>query len=212
MLLVIDNYDSFTYNLVQLLGALGAEVQVFRNDALSLDDIRRLAPTGIVISPGPGTPQEAGVSLEVIRHLYTQVPILGVCLGHQAIAQVFGGRVARAARLMHGKTSPIVHHGRGLFAGLPQNFPATRYHSLLVYEPLPPMLEVTARTPEGEVMALRHRTAPLYGVQFHPESVYTPAGPALLRNFLRVVEVFATHRVAGPRGALSPNPLKEAAV
>ncbi len=208
MLLVIDNYDSFTYNLVQLLGALGAEVRVFRNDALSLDDIRRLAPAGIVISPGPGTPDQAGVSLEVIRHLHTQVPILGVCLGHQAIAQVFGGRVARAARLMHGKTSPIVHHGRGLFAGLPQNFPATRYHSLLVYEPLPPMLEVTARTPEGEVMALRHRTAPLYGVQFHPESVLTHEGARLLKNFLAMSSQWSAGRGEGavrePQTAYSP--------
>ena len=186
MILVIDNYDSFTYNLVQYLGALGAEVLVRRNDQIDLASIQDLAPERIVISPGPGTPDEAGISLEVVRALHPTVPILGVCLGHQAIAVAFGGRVARAQRLMHGKTSPIFYQEDPLFAGLPQPFTATRYHSLLVYDPLPDPLVAIARTEQGEIMALRHRHAPTFGVQFHPESILTEGGLQLLRNFLRI--------------------------
>jgi len=191
MLLVIDNYDSFTYNLVQLLGRLLLEaghpqvpLRVVRNDAMDVEDLMALRPSAIVISPGPGRPEEAGITIPVIRAFSGRVPILGVCLGHQAIAAAFGGRVVRAGRLMHGKASPILHNGRDLFQGLPSPFMAGRYHSLLVAEPLPAVLEVTARTPEGEVMALRHRAHPTFGVQFHPESVLTPEGSRLLRNFL----------------------------
>ncbi len=184
MILVIDNYDSFTYNLVQYLGELGAELTVRRNDQITADEIRRLAPDHIVISPGPGAPQDGGVSLEVIREFYRDTPILGVCLGHQCIGAAFGGRVDRAPRLMHGKTSPIYHYGSGLFEGLPSPFQATRYHSLLVHEPLPDCLQVTAFTSEGEVMALKHKTAPLVGVQFHPESILTEYGKDILQNFL----------------------------
>ena len=186
MILVIDNYDSFTYNLVQYLGALGAEVVVHRNDQIDLATIQALAPERIVISPGPGTPEEAGVSLEVIRALHPTTPILGVCLGHQAIAAAFGGRVARAQRLMHGKTSAVFYQDDPLFAGLPQPFTATRYHSLLVYEPLPEPLIAIAHTERGEIMALRHRRHPTFGVQFHPESILTEGGLQLLRNFLRI--------------------------
>ncbi len=194
MILLIDNYDSFTYNLAQYLGELGAEVQVVRNDAITLDEIAALAPTHIVISPGPGTPDDAGISLAVVERFAPSVPILGVCLGHQAIGQAFGGRVVRAGRLMHGKVSPVYHDGRGLFSGLPSPFRATRYHSLIVAEPLPDCLEVSARTPArpgsrqrargGEVMALRHRRYPTVGVQFHPESILTEHGHQLLENFL----------------------------
>ena len=185
MLLMIDNYDSFTYNLVQYLGELGARMRVARNDALSADDVEALAPEGIVISPGPGNPDGAGISLELIRRFHTRVPILGVCLGHQAIGQAFGGTVARAQRQMHGKTSPITHDGHGVFRGLPPGFEATRYHSLVVLEAgLPADLEITARADDGEIMGLRHRRYPVEGVQFHPESILTSQGKALLANFL----------------------------
>ena len=184
-MLVIDNYDSFTYNLVQHLQTLGQEVDVVRTDELAADDVARRAPSHIVISPGPGTPADAGVSLDVIAACAGNVPILGVCLGHQAIGQAFGGRVVRARRVMHGKTSPILHDGQGVFAGLPNPFEATRYHSLLVErDSLPDCLEVTARTAEDEIMGLRHRTLPVEGVQFHPESVLTSAGMDLLQNFV----------------------------
>jgi anthranilate synthase/aminodeoxychorismate synthase-like glutamine amidotransferase len=184
MIVVIDNYDSFTYNLVQYLGELGAELIVYRNDAITVAELEQLEPSYIVISPGPGTPEEGGISNEVIRLLHRRVPILGVCLGHQCIAHVFGGRVVRAQRLMHGKTSAIYHTGQGLFATLSNPFTATRYHSLIVEEPLPPELEVMAFTSEGEVMGLRHRFHPTFGVQFHPESILTTEGKQLLRNFL----------------------------
>ena len=184
MIAVIDNYDSFTYNLVQYLGDLGAELRVFRNDAVTLDELEQLAPTHIVISPGPGTPADGGISNDVIRHFHPAVPILGVCLGHQCIAAVFGGHVGRADRLMHGKVSTIYHTGDGIFATLPQSFTATRYHSLIVQEPLPPELELTAYTAEGEIMGVRHREYPTYGVQFHPESILTPEGKRLLKAFL----------------------------
>ena len=190
MLLMIDNYDSFTFNLVQYLQALGAEVRVERNDALSMADIERLAPRRIVISPGPCTPDEAGVSLQLVRTLGARVPILGVCLGHQAIGQAYGGKVVRAGRIMHGKTSRIRHRGEGVFAGLPDGYEATRYHSLVVdKDALPEALEVTAWTENAdgsveEVMGLRHREHPVEGVQFHPESILTEHGHALLKNFL----------------------------
>jgi len=186
MILVIDNYDSFTYNLVQYLGELGAELRVYRNDQVSLAEVEALQPSHIVISPGPGTPHDGGVSNDVIRQFHRRLPILGVCLGHQCIGHVFGGEVGRAPRLMHGKTSPIYHTGQGLLANLPNPFTATRYHSLIVQEPLPPELEVTASTTEGEVMGLRHRRYPTFGVQFHPESILTPEGKRLLENFLAV--------------------------
>ncbi len=190
MLLMIDNYDSFTFNLVQYLQTLGAEVEVARNDALTVDQIRALAPERIVISPGPCTPNEAGVSLEVIRELGPNTPVLGVCLGHQSIGQAYGGRVVRAGNIMHGKTSRIRHEGRGVFAGLPDSYEATRYHSLVVQRgSLPPELEVTAWTENEdgsfeEIMGLRHREHPVEGVQFHPESILTEHGHALLKNFL----------------------------
>ena len=187
MLLLIDNYDSFTYNLAQYLGELGAEVRVERNDAVSVDEVARLAPQRIVISPGPCTPNEAGISLELIGRLAGKIPILGVCLGHQAIGQAFGGKVVRAPRVMHGKTSPIEHEGTGLFRGIPSPMQATRYHSLVV-EPasLPSSLKVTARTAEGEIMALQHQSLPVWGVQFHPESILTVDGKRLLQNFLEM--------------------------
>ena len=187
---MIDNYDSFTWNLVQYLQVLGAEVKVIRNDELSVAQIEALAPERIVISPGPCTPDEAGVSLDVIRHLGPRVPLLGVCLGHQGIGQVYGGHVVRAGRIMHGKTSPIHHHGSGVFAGLPDGYTATRYHSLVVDKTsIPDCLEVTAWTENEdgsieEVMGLRHRVHPVEGVQFHPESILTEHGHALLKNFL----------------------------
>ncbi len=190
MLLMIDNYDSFTFNLVQYLGELGQEVRVVRNDAVDVAGIRALAPAGIVISPGPGTPDDAGVSLQALRELGGSVPILGVCLGHQAIGQVFGGRVVRAGSIMHGKTSPVRHRGQGVFKGLPDPLQATRYHSLVVDKAhVPDCLEVTAWTenPDGsidEIMGLRHRTLPIEGVQFHPESILTRQGHELLGNFL----------------------------
>ena len=185
MILVIDNYDSFTYNLVQYLGELGAEVEVRRNDVASVDDIRAMAPAGVLISPGPGRPEEAGVSLDVIAELGAQIPIFGVCLGHQSIAQHFGASVVRAERLMHGRTSEIHHEGRGVFESLPTPLTATRYHSLIV-EPdsIPDEIEVTAWTDQGEVMGLRHTTLPIEGVQFHPESFLTQHGHDLIRNWL----------------------------
>ena len=185
MLLLIDNYDSFTYNLAQYLGELKADVRVERNDQISVADIEKLAPSEIVISPGPCTPNEAGISLEVIAKLAGKIPILGVCLGHQAIGQAFGGKVVRAARVMHGKTSPISHDGKGLFTGLPNPFEATRYHSLLIERAsVPAVLDVTAETAEKEIMAVRHKTLPVEGVQFHPESFLTTSGKDLLRNFI----------------------------
>lgn len=188
MLLMIDNYDSFTYNLVQYFGDLGQEVMVRRNDAIALEEIEELKPQYLVISPGPCTPNEAGISLAAIRRFAGRVPILGVCLGHQCIAQVFGGKVVRAPRLMHGKTSPIFHDGRTIFAGLKNPFTATRYHSLIVREEsLPDCLEITARSDQGEVMAIRHRKLPVEGVQFHPESIFTEEGKKLLANFLALV-------------------------
>jgi anthranilate synthase/aminodeoxychorismate synthase-like glutamine amidotransferase len=186
-LLLIDNYDSFTYNLVQAFLTLGAEVDVHRNDAISLARARALRFTHLVISPGPGTPRDAGVSLEFIREFAGSVPIFGVCLGHQAIVEAFGGKVVRAARLMHGKVSRVAHDARGLFAGLPPDLVAGRYHSLIAApESVPAELEVSARTAEGEIMGVRHRTLPIEGVQFHPESVLTPAGPELMGNFLKL--------------------------
>ena len=190
MLLMIDNYDSFTYNLVQYFGELGEAVEVVRNDALTVDQIAAMQPDRIVISPGPCTPNEAGVSLELLARLSGRVPILGVCLGHQSIGQAFGGKVVRAREIMHGKTSPIRHRGRGVFAGLPDPFEATRYHSLVVEkDSLPDCLEVTAWTERedgsiDEIMGLRHRTLPVEGVQFHPESILTQHGHDMLRNFL----------------------------
>jgi anthranilate synthase component II len=184
MIVVIDNYDSFTYNLVQYLGELGCEVQVFRNDAVTVEELRTLRPSHIVISPGPGDPSDAGISKDIILELGPAIPTLGVCLGHQCIGEAFGGHVERAHRLMHGKTSPVYHQGGALFVGVPNPFEATRYHSLIVTEPLPPELQILAETLEGEVMALRHRTYPIYGVQFHPESILTKDGKQLLSNFL----------------------------
>ncbi|MBF0439705.1 MAG: aminodeoxychorismate/anthranilate synthase component II [Magnetococcales bacterium] len=186
MLLLIDNYDSFTYNLAQYFGELGADVHVYRNDALTVDEIETMQPDRLVISPGPGTPDQAGITLELIQRLAGKFPILGVCLGHQAIGQVFGGRVVRAPSLMHGKTSLIHHTGIGVFANLPQPFQATRYHSLVVAaETIPDSLQVTAWTEEGLVMGLRHKTLSVEGVQFHPESILTESGHDLLANFLR---------------------------
>jgi anthranilate synthase/aminodeoxychorismate synthase-like glutamine amidotransferase len=187
VILVLDNYDSFTYNLVQYLGELGADVEVARNDALTVDDVERLGPARVVISPGPGNPDGAGITLALIRRLHARVPILGVCLGHQAIGQAFGGTVARARQQMHGKTSAIRHDGRGVFRDLPQGFQATRYHSLVVLtEGFPPDLEISARAEDGEIMGLRHRVHPVEGVQFHPESILTAEGKRLLRNFLEL--------------------------
>jgi anthranilate synthase/aminodeoxychorismate synthase-like glutamine amidotransferase len=188
VLLVIDNYDSFTYNLVQYLGELGSEVEVRRNDAIDIDGIAALAPDGIVISPGPCTPNEAGISMPTVEAFAGRIPILGVCLGHQSIGQVFGGNVIRAPRLMHGKTSPIEHDGRGIFRGLANPFIATRYHSLIVErDSLPSELEISAWTAEGEIMGLRHRTHAVDGVQFHPESILTVEGKRLLANFLETL-------------------------
>ncbi|MGE7828776.1 aminodeoxychorismate/anthranilate synthase component II [Paenibacillus sp. NPDC093718] len=186
MILVIDNYDSFTYNLVQYLGELGEEVKVYRNDEIDIAGIEALAPDHILISPGPCTPNEAGISLDVISHFKGAIPIFGVCLGHQAIGQAFGGNVIRAERLMHGKTSAIHHTGGSVFEGLPVPFTATRYHSLIVEkETLPDQLEITAWTEEGEIMGLRHKQYPVEGVQFHPESIITDHGHQMLRNFLK---------------------------
>ena len=185
MILMIDNFDSFTYNLVQYLGELGAEVKVCRNNAVSLEEIARLRPAQIVISPGPGTPERAGISLAAIQRFAGSIPILGVCLGHQAIGQAFGGKVVKARRVMHGKQSSVRHDGKGVFAGLPDGFAATRYHSLAVErETLPACLEVSAQAEEGEIMGLRHCTLPVEGVQFHPEALLTEHGHALLKNFM----------------------------
>jgi anthranilate synthase/aminodeoxychorismate synthase-like glutamine amidotransferase len=187
MLLIIDNYDSFTYNLVQYFGELGAEMKVVRNDALDISGVKALAPSRICISPGPCTPNEAGISCEVIRELGSTLPILGVCLGHQAIGQVYGGDVVRADRLMHGKTSQIHHNGSSVFKGMPNPFQATRYHSLIVKrDTLPDCLEITAWTDENEIMGLRHKQYPVHGVQFHPESILTEDGRRMLRNFLEM--------------------------
>lgn len=184
---MIDNYDSFTYNLVHYLAELGREVRVARNDTVRLAEVDALAPSAIVISPGPGSPDSAGVSLDLVKHCAGRIPILGVCLGHQAIGQAYGGRVIRAERPMHGKTCLIEHDGKSIFRGLPSPFTATRYHSLIVDAgSLPPCLEVSARSPEGEIMALRHRRYPVEGVQFHPESILTTEGKNLLRNFLKL--------------------------
>jgi len=187
---VVDNYDSFTYNLVQYLGELGARVTVFRNDALSAAELAELEPAAVVISPGPCTPDEAGISLDVVRLMSAQTPLLGVCLGHQAIGQAYGGRVVRAPRVMHGKLSQVHHDGTGVFAGLPDPFEATRYHSLVVErDTLPDVLQVTAWTDDGLVMGLRHRQHPVVGVQFHPESICTPVGHDLLAAFLDMAQV-----------------------
>jgi anthranilate synthase/aminodeoxychorismate synthase-like glutamine amidotransferase len=186
MLLVIDNYDSFTYNLVQYLGEMGEEIAVHRNDQISLEEIETMRPDKIVISPGPGVPKDAGISIEVVRRFGQDIPILGVCLGHQAIGEAFGGEVIRADRLMHGKTSTITHDGRSIYLGLPERFLATRYHSLILRrETLPDLFEVTAWTDEGELMGIRHKSAPIEGVQFHPESILTEVGKDLLKNFLK---------------------------
>jgi anthranilate synthase component 2 len=187
MLLMIDNYDSFTYNIVQYFGELGEDVQVFRNDRITIDEIENLAPDRLVISPGPCSPEEAGISVAAIRHFAGKIPLLGVCLGHQSIGAAFGGRVVRSVSLMHGKTSPIHHDGRGLFAGLANPFNATRYHSLVVERStLPETLAVTAWVENGEIMGLAHKELPVWGVQFHPESILTEGGMQVLRNFLEM--------------------------
>ncbi len=189
-MLVLDNYDSFTYNLVQYLQVLQPDVTVYRNDAVTVDDVQDMSPDAIVISPGPCTPHEAGISVDLIRALGPTVPTLGVCLGHQSIGAAFGGQVVRAPVLMHGKTSPIAHDGRRLFVDLPNPFDATRYHSLIVArDSLPNELEVTAQSPDGLIMGMQHCSHPIYGVQFHPESILTTAGPALLRNFLNLAAI-----------------------
>ena len=185
MIAVIDNYDSFTYNLVQYLGELGETIRVFRNDKITIDELVGLKPDRILISPGPGIPSEAGITEDVVKFFHKSTPILGVCLGHQAIGEVFGGKIVRAPSLMHGKVSPIFHDGLTLFSGIPQGFPATRYHSLVVTD-IPQCLQVSAETREGVVMGLRHREFPTEGIQFHPESIMTVAGKSLLKNFLRV--------------------------
>jgi anthranilate synthase/aminodeoxychorismate synthase-like glutamine amidotransferase len=183
MIIVIDNYDSFTYNLVQYLGEMGNELRVFRNNRVTLEEIESLKPSHIVISPGPGAPQDAGISEKVIQTFHKKIPIFGVCLGHQAIGEVFGGKIVRAPSLMHGKTSPIHHDSKTIFKGLPQDFPATRYHSLVVTD-IPACLEVSAQTKEGVVMGLRHRDYPTEGIQFHPESIMTVVGKQILANFM----------------------------
>jgi anthranilate synthase component 2 len=196
-LLVIDNYDSFTYNLVHYVGELGAEPMVFRNDKITIDEIERLAPGGILLSPGPKTPSEAGICLAIIDRFSATTPILGVCLGHQAIGQAMGGEVIRAPELMHGKTSRISHTGRGIFRGLNSGFTATRYHSLIVRrETLPETLEVTASTEDGLIMAVEHRSRPLHGVQFHPESIASENGHAILQNFLNLARDFNARKAA----------------
>ncbi|MCW1967875.1 MAG: aminodeoxychorismate/anthranilate synthase component II [Anaerolineae bacterium] len=193
MLLIIDNYDSFTYNLVQYFGELGAEVRVIRNDEMTVEQVAALAPAAIVISPGPGSPdKDSGISNDVLRVFSGRVPILGVCLGQQCMGHVFGGQVVRAPNgVMHGKVSPVYHNGRDLFAGLPSPLDCTRYHSLIVIEPLPDDLEATAHTADGELMAVRHKTHPTFGVQFHPESILTEHGKDMLANFLRLADAVA---------------------
>ncbi len=187
MLALIDNYDSFTYNLVQYFGELGADVQVFRNDRLSLDELLDLHPDRLVVSPGPGEPiKDSGISADAIYALTGKIPVLGVCLGHQCLGAVYGGVVGRATQLMHGKTSPVQHNGQGIFKDIPSPFDAMRYHSLVVYEPVPDDLECIAATTQGEIMALKHRQYPTYGVQFHPESILTQHGKRLLKNFLEL--------------------------
>ncbi|MCG7319090.1 aminodeoxychorismate/anthranilate synthase component II [Brevibacillus laterosporus] len=185
MIIMIDNYDSFTYNLVQFVGELGEELRVFRNDKITLEEIENMKPDYLMISPGPCTPNEAGISMDVVRHFAGKVPIFGVCLGHQSIGQVFGGKIVRADRLMHGKTSEVLHDGKTIFASIPSPFQAARYHSLVIQEEsIPEEIEITARTPEGEIMAIRHRKLPIEGVQFHPESIITQYGKQMLKNFL----------------------------
>lgn len=186
MLILIDNYDSFTYNLVQYFGELGAEVRVFRNDQVTLEELDDLQPDQIVISPGPGDPADGGISNAAIRRFTGKIPVLGVCLGHQCLGAVFGGTIARAPRLMHGKTSLVTHNGRDLFQGIPSPFEAMRYHSLVVCGPVPSELEITASTAAGEIMGLKHRQHPTFGVQFHPESILTTHGKQLLKNFLEI--------------------------
>ena len=189
MILMIDNYDSFTYNLVQYLGQLGQDVQVYRNDEISIDKIRELAPDAIFLSPGPCSPKEAGITVDVIREFHKFIPIMGVCLGHQAIGYAFGGNVVRAGRLMHGKTSPILNDGKTIFKGLPSPFIAGRYHSLLVErDSLPSCLEISAETEEGEIMGFRHQEYPVEGIQFHPESILTPQGKRIIKNFLDMIQ------------------------
>ena len=189
MILMIDNYDSFTYNLVQAFRELGADMQVIRNDQIDVDGIRALAPAAIILSPGPGNPDSAGVTLAAIKEFAGKVPLFGVCLGHQSIAQAFGGRIVHAKQLMHGKTSRIHHDGRGVFAGLEQDFPAMRYHSLAVErESLPDCFEISAETEDGEIMGLRHKTFPIESVQYHPESIGTPEGMKQMRNFVQMID------------------------
>ena len=189
MILMIDNYDSFTYNLVQYLGQLGEEVAVRRNDEITLVEIEAMQPEAIFLSPGPCSPEQAGITVDVVRTFHPRIPILGVCLGHQAIASAFGGKVVRAGRIMHGKTSPILNDGRTIFEGLASPFPAGRYHSLLVErETLPDCLEISAETEEGEIMGLRHKRWPVEGIQFHPESILTPGGKRIIRNFLKMLD------------------------
>ena len=186
MILMIDNYDSFTFNIVQYLGQMGEDVQVYRNDKITLDDIQKLKPQAIFLSPGPGSPREAGITVDVVREFHKTVPLMGICLGHQSIGYAFGGDIVRAERIMHGKVSPVQHDGKTIFAGLPNPFTAGRYHSLVVRpETLPDCLEVSARTAEGEIMGLRHKEYPVEGIQFHPESVLTPQGKRIIRNFLK---------------------------
>ena len=188
MILMIDNYDSFTYNLVQYLGQLGQDVVVYRNDGITIDEISNLTPDAIFLSPGPCTPKEAGITVDVIREFHKSVPIMGVCLGHQAIGYTFGGNVIRAGRLMHGKTSQILHDGNSIFKGLPNPFTAGRYHSLLVEKvSLPSCLEISAETEEGEIMGIRHQEYPVEGIQFHPESILTPHGKRIIKNFLDII-------------------------
>jgi anthranilate synthase/aminodeoxychorismate synthase-like glutamine amidotransferase len=186
MILIIDNYDSFTFNIVQYLGQMGEEVQVFRNDRITLEEIKKLKPQAIFLSPGPCSPKEAGITVEVVRSFYTSVPIMGICLGHQSIGYAFGGDIVRAEHIMHGKTSMILNDGKTIFAGLPNPFSAGRYHSLIVKkDTLPDCLGISAQTAEGEIMGLRHKLYPVEGIQFHPESVLTPQGKRIIRNFLR---------------------------
>ena len=184
MLLMIDNYDSFTYNLVQAFGQLGAEITVYRNDQITLDQIREMNPDRIVISPGPGTPDDGGISLDILREISVNIPTLGVCLGHQCIGQAYGGKIIRAPELMHGKTSEVHHADHPLFTAVPDPFTATRYHSLIIEEPVPDVLDVIARADSGEVMGVKHKEHPVIGVQFHPESILTVYGPQILQNFL----------------------------
>ena len=186
MLLLLDNYDSFTYNIYQLFSDIGAQVEVVRSDKISIDEIRANGYRGVIISPGPGIPQDAGISEEVIRQLGGEIPILGICLGHQAIGEVFGGRVVRAGEIVHGKASPICHCGTGLYQGIPEHTQVARYHSLIIErESLPDVLEVTSQLDNGTIMGVRHKTFPIEGIQFHPESILTPDGPAMMRNYLK---------------------------